>query len=147
MKFLKTLVAGITVFCLVCASSVSVSANTSTLTVTTSNGSAFTSYSDYSTVVGASHSAGYATLVEFRFANMAKNEMPLDDTDNYCRINARLYTRSASTMVSEVAHYNGASLTKSLPYLSGYGSVGAQYRLKTNSNSSKTYYAIFTWGA
>lgn len=148
MKLIKSLIGGITVCCIVCASVVTVSAsNTSTLYVTTSNGSAYTDYYDYSEVVGANHSAGYATLDSFKFSGVPKNEMPKDDEGNFCRINARLYSRGSLNPVSGVAHFYGAGQTKSMTYFSGYGTVGAQYRLKTNSNSDKTYYATFTWSA
>lgn len=147
MKLIKTLIAGITVCCLVCASVATVSANTSTLTVTTSGGSAYTAYDDYDQVYGANHTAGYATLNSFKFKNTAMNVMPTDGEGNFCRINARLYTRGTLDPVSYVAHYYGAGQTKSMTYFSGYGTVGAQYRLKTNSNSDKTYTASFTWGA
>lgn len=148
MKLIKSLIAGITVCCLVCANVATLSAsNTSSLSVTNSYGSAYTNYYDYSEVVGANHSAGYATLDSFKFKNVSQNVMPKDDEGNICRINARLYTRGTLDPVSNVAHYYGAGQLKSMTYFSGYGTVGAQYRLKTNSNSDKTYDATFTWGA
>jgi len=145
MKLIKSLIAGITVCCLVCASVATVSATTSTLNVTTSGGSAYTSYDDYGTVYGANHSSGSAKLVEFKFNGWGLNSMPYDSQGEYYRINTRLYTRSLSTDVSEVAHFNCANQTRGMSYYSGYGTVGAQYRLKTNSSYYATYYAKFNW--
>lgn len=145
MKLIKSLLAGITVCCIVCASVATVSALESTLYVTTSGGSAYTAYDDYGQIYGANHSSGTAQLKEFQFNGWYPNSMPYDSQGNYYRINARLYTRSLSTDVSEVAHYNCANQDRAMTYYSGYGSVGAQYRLKTNSSYSATYHAKFKW--
>lgn len=145
MKLIKSLIAGITVCCIVCASVATVSANESTLYVTTSGGSRYTEYDDYGQIYGSSHTSGTAQLKEYKFDGWCKNSMPYDSQGNYYRINARLYTRSLTTDVSEVAHYNCANQDRSMTYYSGYGSVGAQYRLKTNSSYSATYYATFKW--
>lgn len=146
MKLIKKLIAGITVCCLVCANVATVSAVQSPISVTTPGGDGYSS--NYSTVMGANHSAGYAKLDSYQFNGWYPNSMPYDSQGNYYRINTRLYKYdSPSTAVSEVAHYNCANQQRSMTYYSGYGTVGAQYKLKTNSSYYATYDATFTWSA
>lgn len=142
MKLFKRLITCVTVCCLVFASAVTVNASTtSTISVTTSSGSAYSS--ETATIVGASHSSGTAKLKSFKFSSWCTNSMPYNSQGEYYRINVRFY--SGTTAVSDVAHYNCANQNKTLAYNSGCGSVGATYRLKTNSSYSETYYATFEW--
>lgn len=146
MKLIKSLIVGITVCCLVCANVATVSAVGSTLHVTTPGGSAFSSES--SAVVGANHSAGVATLNSYQFNGWYPNSMPYDSQGNYYRINTRLYVyNDQGVAVSEAAHYNCANQQRSMTYYSGYGSVGAVYKLKTNSSYNAKYDATFAWSA
>lgn len=146
MKLIKSLIAGITVCCLVCANVATVSAVESTLHVTTPGGSAFST--NYSTVMGANHTAGVATLKSYQFNGWYPNSMPYDSQGNYYRINTRLYVyNNQGVAVSEAAHYNCANQQRSMTYYSGYGTVGATYMLKTNSSYNAKYDATFEWSA
>ncbi len=145
MCYRKTVFLSILI-CTVLFLSFSVSANNSTLTVYVSNGDAYTSIYDYSTISGVNHGSGYVRLDGFVFNGWTPNQMPYDGNGNYYVIHARLYTMSL-TKASNVVHFTSQGTGLSCTYLSGYGGVGTSYRLKTNSSYSGTYSADFYWYA
>ena len=126
--------------------SIPISANTSALYVVESGGSAYTSYYNYSQIYGANHSSGSVTLNTFKFNGWARDQMPFDGNATY-RINTRFYNRSPLNQVSNVGHHYYAGQALALTYFDGCGTVGAQYRLKTNSNYDEVYNAGFDWFA
>jgi len=120
------------------------------------NAPAYTNYSDlWVSAGGSTYTSGYSSTTQnrttcymrlrwFKFSYCSECVMP---SGNY--IYSRLYT-SSNTKASNNASFSGVTNpgNYNYSYLSGYGSSGQSYKLKTNSSYATTgYHAKFDWSA
>lgn len=130
-----------------------VNANNSTLWVS-AGGTTDTSTTDYSEITGANHTYCHIRLKYFHFTGFAENVMPKKPDNTTHLIHARLYSCDTNTMAMQypamdTAHFSqSSSYGYDYYYYSGFGTVGAKYRLRTNSSySGSMYEARFYWYA
>lgn len=148
----KLLVCTLMILSIVC-SSVAVNANNSTLWVS-AGGTTDTSTTDYSKIVGSNHSYCHIRLKYFHFTGYVENVMPKKPDNSSHFIHARLYSCNTTTLemlspAMDTAHFTqSSSYGYDYSYYSGYGTVGAKYRLRTNSSyTGSMYEARFYWYA
>lgn len=150
MKRLKRMiVSSLMLSLIVTCSSWAVSANTSNLSIGGQQ-SVMTGTSDYSQIYGARHTACYIDLTAFQFSGYQPGIKPTGNGGVYWSIMLFSYNPGNAPELSEaidphvINHINGGG---SFSYKSGYGNVGAQYRLRVFNNCGIDCNTTFYWFA